>query len=285
MRDGPLDPPLAGSWLWLLLAILATGCHHSDQEARTGPCRPTSVLDFATLYGQELRRLPRGRWEARPGASAERSDLPGDRAGCGRAQPDLRRTAGDAHARLREEQGGPLTDEQVKALAAGIKPRWGSARASREPICRLTPSRRPETKSAASRSSPAPAPPATGQTARARGMAGAIHDPVFLALISDQCLRRYAITGRPDLGMPDFAGKDGRDDDFQPLTSAEIDRPGRPPRALETGRSGQTSLEHRGPMNDNRDRDPRSISQWNRRPLNHPVPPKPLHRGAASSAG
>ena len=37
---------------------------------------------------------------------------------------------------------------------------------------------------------------------------GAINDPAFLALISDQALRRYAITGRPDLGMPDYADKD-----------------------------------------------------------------------------
>jgi mono/diheme cytochrome c family protein len=52
---------------------------------------------------------------------------------------------------------------------------------------------------------------------------GAINDQAFLALISDQELRRYAITGRPDLGMPAYNGKDGRAPDFQPLTSAEID--------------------------------------------------------------
>ena len=34
--------------------------------------------------------------------------------------------------------------------------------------------------------------------------------------------RRYAITGRPDLGMPAFDGKDGRPPDFRPLNSAEI---------------------------------------------------------------
>jgi mono/diheme cytochrome c family protein len=49
-----------------------------------------------------------------------------------------------------------------------------------------------------------------------------IHDPVFLSLISDQALRRYAITGRPDLGMPDYAGKTGRTPDFKPLTPAEL---------------------------------------------------------------
>ena len=52
--------------------------------------------------------------------------------------------------------------------------------------------------------------------------AGAINDAAFLALISDQALRRYAITGRPDLGMPDYAAKTGRPHDYQPMTSAEI---------------------------------------------------------------
>jgi hypothetical protein len=50
-----------------------------------------------------------------------------------------------------------------------------------------------------------------------------INDPAFLALISDQELRRYAITGRPDLGMPPYDGKAGRPADFEPLTSEEID--------------------------------------------------------------
>ena len=55
-----------------------------------------------------------------------------------------------------------------------------------------------------------------GETART------INDPVFLALISNQALRRYAITGRPDLGMPGYA--DARPDTthFVPLTDQEV---------------------------------------------------------------
>jgi cytochrome c oxidase cbb3-type subunit III len=52
---------------------------------------------------------------------------------------------------------------------------------------------------------------------------GAINSQAFLALISDQALRRLIITGRPDLGMPAYDGKDGRPPEFRPLTSAEID--------------------------------------------------------------
>jgi cytochrome c oxidase cbb3-type subunit III len=49
-----------------------------------------------------------------------------------------------------------------------------------------------------------------------------INDPAFLALISDQALRRIVITGRPDLGMPDYADKSSRPDRFDPLTSDQI---------------------------------------------------------------
>jgi hypothetical protein len=50
-----------------------------------------------------------------------------------------------------------------------------------------------------------------------------IKDPAFLALISDQQLRRYVITGRPDLGMPPYDGTMGRPDDFKALTADEVD--------------------------------------------------------------
>ena len=67
---------------------------------------------------------------------------------------------------------------------------------------------------------------------------GAINDPDFLALISDQALRRYVITGRPDLGMPDYADPKGRPEGFQPLTSrGRHERRGSPGRAGDkTGR-------------------------------------------------
>ena len=52
--------------------------------------------------------------------------------------------------------------------------------------------------------------------------AGAINVPAFLTLSSDQALRRLVITGRPDLGMPDCTDRQGRPDEFKPLTSREV---------------------------------------------------------------
>jgi mono/diheme cytochrome c family protein len=153
--------------------------------------------------------------------------------------------------------GGSLTDAQVHALAAGIKMRWGPVkpapggappylRGAGQPeaiavkpgggeVVPIPP--RPDT----------PARPETAQSgargdgamtfARAcavchgdngRGVtnggrpANVLNDRVFLALISDQALRRYIITGRPDLGMPDYAGSRPQQPDFRPLTPEEV---------------------------------------------------------------
>ncbi len=55
-----------------------------------------------------------------------------------------------------------------------------------------------------------------GETVRA------IHEPALLALISNQTLRRYAITGRPDLGMPSYAQARPDNPSFVPLTDQEV---------------------------------------------------------------
>lgn len=49
-----------------------------------------------------------------------------------------------------------------------------------------------------------------------------INDPVVLSLLSDQVLRRYAITGRPDLGMPSFAEPRPGNPHFKALTDQDV---------------------------------------------------------------
>jgi cytochrome c oxidase cbb3-type subunit III len=62
-----------------------------------------------------------------------------------------------------------------------------------------------------------------GDRGQGGDMAHAINAAAFLDLASDQVLRRLIITGRPDLGMPDFAtGCDGRPAGYQPLSAREI---------------------------------------------------------------
>ena len=52
--------------------------------------------------------------------------------------------------------------------------------------------------------------------------AAKINDVALLSLFSDLELRRIVITGRPDLGMPDYADVRGRGPDFHPLNDQEI---------------------------------------------------------------
>jgi len=62
-----------------------------------------------------------------------------------------------------------------------------------------------------------------GQGVREEGeIVRAIHEPAFLALTSNQVLRRYAITGRPDLGMPSYAKSRPDNPNFAPLTDEEV---------------------------------------------------------------
>jgi mono/diheme cytochrome c family protein len=120
------------------------------------------------------------------------------------------------------KNGGTLTDEQVHALASGIKTRWKPATLAGSIPEYLLP--------------PAPGDAARGKPLFERACAschgpegrggkdkvGPIHDPSVLALISDQAVRRLIITGRGDLKMPDHAGKAGRPADFSPLTAADV---------------------------------------------------------------
>lgn len=135
--------------------------------------------------------------------------------------------AGTPMPAFAREHGGSLTGAQITIIADGVKSHWRGDAANRSdtPPYVLTAVADATSTSQAQR----------GATVFARacadchgangegGFAGAIHDSAFLALISDQALRRIMITGRADLGMPNYFETDGRADDFTPLTSGEID--------------------------------------------------------------
>ena len=142
-----------------------------------------------------------------------------------------------------QEQGGPLTPQQVAVLVNEIKGipykkttetqkadeagfvvlTWEAARAAAAGRAALPLSqgsdgtgRRRRAKVFADACAACHGDQGQGGK-RDDGVAVTINDPAFLALISDQALRRIAITGRPDLGMPDYAHR-GK----QPLTSQDV---------------------------------------------------------------
>ena len=205
------------------------GCHGAD--GKLGPAPPLNdPLFLAIVPDDELLRVIR---EGRAVAPGKKTPMPAFSLGQG---GPLSPAQAEAWARLKEEahaaprQQGPLTPAQVQVLAGGIKKRWGppaSPPASVPPY--LAPAgassgKKDEGSRALFARACAGCHGKEGEGVERDGrLRNKINDPAFLALVSDQELRRYAITGRPDLGMPPYDGKDGRPPDFQPLTSEEID--------------------------------------------------------------
>ena len=212
----------------VLYSTHCAGCHGTD--GRLGPAPPLNdPLFLAIVPDAELVRIIR---EGRAVTSHQKSPMPAFSIGEGSrlspAQAEVwAQLKGEMHAA--PVQQSPLTAAQIQVLAAGIKKHWGPPAS---PAGSVPPYLLPAGKSAGSKDD--------GARVFAKACAGChgkegegveiggklrrkIHDPSFLALISDQQLRRYAITGRPDLGMPPYDGKDGRPPDFQPLTSENID--------------------------------------------------------------
>jgi mono/diheme cytochrome c family protein len=232
-RPNPADRPVPAEEVkdfGTLYATSCAGCHGAD--GKLGPAPPLNdPLFLAIVPDSELLRVIT---EGRRVTPAQKSLMPAF--GLGKGAP-LTPAQVKVWAELKEEthadpkQQSPLTAAQIRVLAEGIKQRWKA------------------TPPAAGSVPPYLAPKSAiggkikeGLRVFARACAGChgkdgkgseqdgkihrrINDPTFLALISDQALRRFAITGRPDLGMPPYNLRppDFQPPGFQPLTPAEID--------------------------------------------------------------
>jgi mono/diheme cytochrome c family protein len=215
-----------------LAAIVVPGCDFPGRPNPADRPRPQShVLDFTFLYQHNCAGC-HGR-DGQFGPAPPLNDpiflaiVPDD---------ELMRVITEGRAEtpmppFARRHGGPLSEEQIHSLARGIKERWAPV----EPKADLPPylwsngdddapvgATRLERGLAAYTRACAGCHGASGEGADGGGTPGRINDRAFLALVSDQALRRYVITGRPDLGMPTYAEDDGRSSGFQPLTSAEI---------------------------------------------------------------
>lgn len=209
----------------LLLAAMSAGCGTSGpgrHEVR--PIPSDRVVDFAALYAQNCAGCHGA--DGRFGPAPPLNDplflaIVPDSVLAGIVSEGRPGTPMPAFSR---KHGGPLTDEQVRALAGGIKPRWKPAHPEVTPPAYPVADGQGRGDVGRGRQVFARAcAPCHGEEGRGgEGKVGPIHDPAFLALISDQAIRRIIITGRGDLQMPDFAGKDGRPEDFRPLTPADV---------------------------------------------------------------
>jgi cytochrome c oxidase cbb3-type subunit III len=132
-----------------------------------------------------------------------------------------------------QEWGGTLTDKQIKILAEGIRTKWKSDKSAAESLPPYAAIHNLNLLGATDdvkrgeelfARACATCHGDQGKGVKSTGkIENAINVPAFLALISDQAVRRTIICGRQDLGMPTFADGKGRPNDFKPLTSDEID--------------------------------------------------------------
>jgi mono/diheme cytochrome c family protein len=207
---------------WLVLFPLATGCAKfpGQPDPADRPELPGDVVTFAPLYKKHCSGChgADGKFGAGPPlndplfrALILESEL-------NKVITDGRR--GTPMSAFAKDKGGTLSPKQIAVLVAGIKS-WGTT----AKVENLPPYLA---------SDEGQGNPASGKVVFAKACAGchgkdgkndgmgSLLDPSYLASTSDQLLRRLIVTGRSDLGMPDYSGKLGREPNFQPLNLAEI---------------------------------------------------------------
>jgi mono/diheme cytochrome c family protein len=208
------------SVLAVLNLVMLAACSIPDREPRTDSeaIAPSEVLDFRTLYAQNCSGCHGA--EGHGGASLALAN-PVYLAIVD--EPTMRNVVangvrGTSMPAFAQSAGGMLTEQQIEALTSGIFSRWGH----KQVLDGANP--------------PAYAAKATGNVeqgqvafgrfcaschgseGRGTSKGSAITNDSFLALVSDQGLRTIVITGRPELGAPDWRGNvPGK-----PMTDQEI---------------------------------------------------------------
>ncbi len=207
----------------LLLVCLGAGCSKPrESQAPDRPIRSDQVIDFNTLYSQNCAGCHGSDGQFGPAPPLNDPLFLAIVPDSVLLKLVTEGRPGTPMPGFSRKKGGSLTETQVKAIADGIKVRWKPEQPRTSPPSYLA--------------SNDPGDVARGQKIFSRACAschgpdglggkdkvGPIHDEAFLALISDQALRRYIITGRRDLKMPDFAGTAGRPADFEPLSPTDV---------------------------------------------------------------
>lgn len=236
-------PSIPSGWLGCLLAmfVLFTGCSRGLDNLPGKPTKadafvlPQDVKDFHQLYAQRCAGCHGANGTLGPGpplndamfVALESNDELQHVIAAGRD--------GTLMPAWSHSAGGPLTDEQVSILATGIKQRqWSrnesgvdesgisSPRTFPEPPPLTAPSGIKGSIANGEKVFAMACESCHGTNGSGTNEGGNLHNHAFLLLSSDQILRRYIITGRHDLSMPDYAEKTGRGKDFQPLSAQQV---------------------------------------------------------------
>jgi mono/diheme cytochrome c family protein len=196
-------------------AILLCGCDgFSGRPTRADfPLRPSDVADFATLYGESCAGCHGAEGNFGAAVALNNPIYLGiiDDASMRRVIADG--VPGTAMPPFAHSAGGDLTDRQIDLIVAGIRKKWSGAPDAAAGAPPYSGS------SAGSSDAGAQVYASNCQTCHGPGgKGGAVDDPSYLALVSDQDLRTIVIAGRPDLGHPDWK----HDASGQPLTPQQV---------------------------------------------------------------
>jgi cytochrome c oxidase cbb3-type subunit 3 len=245
------------SALAVLPLVLLSACSTPNGQPQTGSeaVAPNQVVDFGALYAQNCAACHGA--EGRGGASIALANpvylaIVDESAVHKVVANGVRGTSMPAFA---QSAGGFLTEEQINVIASGMFSRWG-------PKGILE-----------GASPPSYAAKTTGDATRGEivfgtycaschgpeghgSKASAISNDSFLALVSDQGLRTLVITGRPELGAPDWrsniSGKAMSDQEITDvvawLASLRVQSPGQPYSPSNDARQHDVEPDHSEPM-------------------------------------
>jgi cytochrome c oxidase cbb3-type subunit III len=193
--------------LMLVSCLAVLGCGPLPGHPKPGPLvpRPDSVVDFATLYGQNCSGCHGAggmNGPSYPLANAKYQALVDEQL--------LHEVVADGEAgtlmpAFAISAGGSLTDEQVDALVHGMRAAWsktGTLEGANPPPYLVVKTGDRAHGQQVYATYCASCHGLAGQAGKSK--AGSITEPAFLALASDQTLRTVIIAGRPDIGQPDW---------------------------------------------------------------------------------
>jgi cytochrome c oxidase cbb3-type subunit 3 len=188
--------------------VLLSACSVPNGQPRKGsePVAPNQIVDFGTLYAQNCAACHGA--EGKGGASIALANpvylaIVDENAVHNVVANGVRGTSMPSFA---QSAGGLLTDEQINAITSGMFSRW-----ARKGILDGTnpPSYAAKTMGDIARGEitfGTYCASCHGSEGRGGAKGSAVTDGSFLALVSDQELRSVVITGRPELGAPDWRG-------------------------------------------------------------------------------
>jgi cytochrome c oxidase cbb3-type subunit 3/ubiquinol-cytochrome c reductase cytochrome c subunit len=189
-----------------LVTLVACDAPDGQPQSNSEPIAPSQVLDFSTLYAQNCAGChgAQGRGGAAIGlANPVYLAIVDQTTMRNIVDNGVRGTSMPAFA---QRAGGMLTEQQIDVITSGMFSRWGR----KEILDGANP--------------PSYAAKSAGNVDRGQVLFGkycaschgsegagtpkgsAITNDSFLALVSDQELRTLVITGRPELGAPDWRG-------------------------------------------------------------------------------